>query len=267
MTNETLLVAGVDGPEIFHTLEGEGRYVGYPAIFLRLSSCNLTCKGFISKDSPNGCDSYVSWSKKNKMTFEEIALFFEDRGFHTQLQNGAILKLTGGEPLIWQDKLLKFTQFILDRWFAKGVEDKPFGVITERYLHIDFETNGTIMPKYKDWYALDAVVTFTTSPKLSNNGDAETLRYKPEVLRSLVENTACFKFVVKQESDLEEILERYINDPRVAVPSAYVWLMPMCGSRAELLQVGPIVAGLCKKYGFKFSNRLHLQLWDLALKV
>jgi hypothetical protein len=43
--------------------------------------------------------------------------------------------------------------------------------------------------------------------------------------------------------------------------------MPMCGSRKELLEVGPEVAEICKKHGFKFSNRMHLQIWDKALKV
>ena len=57
---------------VFYTLEGEGRYIGYPSVFMRMSMCNLTCIGFKSEDSPNGCDSYISWSKKNKMTFEEM---------------------------------------------------------------------------------------------------------------------------------------------------------------------------------------------------
>ena len=51
---------------IFYTIEGEGEYIGQPSVFMRMAMCNLTCIGFASEDSPNGCDSFVSWSVKNK---------------------------------------------------------------------------------------------------------------------------------------------------------------------------------------------------------
>ena len=66
---ETLLVSD---DKAFYTLEGEGEFVGMPSVFFRLSMCNLTCEGFASEDSPHGCDSFISWSVKNKMTFNEI---------------------------------------------------------------------------------------------------------------------------------------------------------------------------------------------------
>ena len=58
--------------KIFYTVEGEGEFMGYPSVFMRLSMCNLTCKGFASEDSPHGCDSYISWSVKNKLTLKEV---------------------------------------------------------------------------------------------------------------------------------------------------------------------------------------------------
>lgn len=244
---------------VFYTLEGEGYYIGYPSVFMRLSMCNLTCIGFKSEDAPFGCDSYVSWSKKNRMTFEEIAQLFEKNDYHEKLKQGALLKITGGEPFIQQKNLLDFVEFIVKRW---GFNDNDGPI-----LHIDFETNGTIMPD-NEWNELSGVyVSYTTSPKLSSNGDPEDKRFKPEVLRYLIKNRACFKFVAKQESDLDEVLEKYVNNPDVGLPSELVWIMPMCGSRKELLEVGPIVAEICKKYAFKFSNRMHLQIWDKALKV
>lgn len=254
---------------VFYTLEGEGQYIGYPSVFMRLSMCNLTCIGFKSEDAPFGCDSYVSWSKKNKMTFEEIAQLFEKNDYHEKLKQGALLKLTGGEPFIQQKNLIEFIKFIRDRWgfFSWECDYDPMVCgPREPQLRIDFETNGTIMPD-PEWLELGCSVTFTTSPKLSSNGDPEEKRFKPEVLRFLMQNSACFKFVVRTESDLTEILEKYVNNPDVAVPSELVWIMPMCGSREELLKVGPVVAEICKKYCFKFSNRMHLQIWDKALKV
>jgi organic radical activating enzyme len=255
---------------VFYTLEGEGRFIGWPSVFMRLSMCNLTCIGFKSEDAPFGCDSYVSWSKKNKMTFEEIALLFEKNDYHEKLKQGAILKLTGGEPFIQQKNLIEFVKFIIDRWgFSKsdGILETWFDVDAHNpILKVDFETNGTIMPD-DEWFNIGCLVSFTTSPKLSSNGDPEEKRFKTDVLRFLVQHNACFKFVAKQESDLDEVLEKYINNPDVGLPSEYVWIMPMCGSRKELLEVGPVVAEICKKYSFKFSNRMHLQIWDKALKV
>ena len=256
---------------VFYTLEGEGEYTGWPSVFMRMSMCNLTCIGFKSEDAPYGCDSYISWSKKNKMNFEEIAQYFEQRGYHDRLREGAILKLTGGEPFIQQKNLLEFVKFIHARWGfsdydCNNYEDINITLNKPRLL-IDFETNATLMP-YPEWAESGKwKCTFTTSPKLSNNGDPVEKRYKPEVLRYLVDHNACFKFVAKKESDLDEVFEKYINNPDINLQRDKIWVMPMCGSRKELMEVGPVVADICKKHGFKFSNRLHLQIWDLALRV
>ena len=248
MSKETIIFLSDD--KVFYTLEGEGEYVGHPSVFMRLSMCNLTCKGFASADSPKGCDSFISWSVKNRMTCSDVLDHMDSEGFTKHLRNGAIWKITGGEPLIQQKALLD-----LVRDFVKRNGFIP---------HIDFETNATIQPD-DAWKAYKA--TYTTSPKLSNNGDPVEKRYKPAVLRWHVENNSGFKFVVSSQQDMDEILERYINDPDVLIPSHRVWLMPCCGSRKEHIDVAPVVADICKNHGFKFSPRLQLIIWDKALKV
>ena len=87
------------------------------------------------------------------------------------------------------------------------------------------------------------------------------------MLRYLIKRHACFKFVAKQESDLDEVFKKYVDNPDIDLPRDLIWVMPMCGSRKELLEVGPAVADICKKHNLKFSNRMHLQVWDKALKV
>lgn len=239
--------------KIFYTLEGEGKYIGQPSVFMRMSMCNLTCQGFKSEASPYGCDSFVSWSIKNKLAYEELAKMFETERYDQHLKNGAILKYTGGEPLIQQKALIEFTEFIWKRW----------GFLP----HIDFETNATIMP-LPEW-SEKFYATFTTSPKLSSNGDPEDKRYKPEVLewhkKKALINHSSFKFVVKDEIDVTEVFEKYIN--KFGIPRSSVWFMPMCGSRAEHIEIAPSVAELAKKHRVNFSPRLHLLLWDMALKV
>jgi len=237
--------------KIFYTVEGEGEYAGIPSVFMRLSMCNLTCKGFASADAPHGCDSFISWSIKNKMTFEDIFQFMIDNDYHTKLAQGAIWKITGGEPLIQQKQLLRLAEAFRDKFKFNPI--------------IDFETNATILPDER-WLS-EFRATFTTSPKMSNNGDPEEKRYKPQVLKWHSENLSGFKFVINSESDIEEVLEKYINNPDINVPINRVWLMPCCGSRAELAEKSAMVAELCKKHMFNFSPRLQLLIWDKALKV
>jgi 6-pyruvoyltetrahydropterin 2'-reductase len=235
--------------KIFHTIEGEGEYIGKPSVFMRVSMCNLTCKGFASKDSPHGCDSFVSWSVKNKMTYDEILDLMEQSNYIKFLNRGDILKITGGEPLVQQKNLLEFMRAFVNRYSFVP--------------RIDFETNATLLP-LEPWYD-EYFATFTTSPKLSNNGDPENKRYIPSTLEWHAKNGSGFKFVVAKESDLDEIYTKYID--RFNIRRNKIWLMPCCGSREEHVKISPIVAEFCKERGLNFSPRLQLVIWDKALKV
>lgn len=250
ISKEDYLLISDDGPG-FHTIEGEGEYIGWPSVFMRLFGCNLTCKGWASPDSPWGCDSYISWSKKNKYTFEEMFKFYEENGLVDKLRRGDIWKITGGEPMLRQKPLLNFVEAFRNR----------YGFLPR----IDFETNGTILPE-KRWVE-EFNVTFTTSPKLSSNGDPKEKRYNLETLKFHVEKLSCFKFVVKTKEDIQELFVEYINHPSLMIPRSRVWIMVCAGSRQEHVQNAEEVAEICKQYGFKMSPRLHLMVWDKALKV
>lgn len=236
---------------LFYTLEGEGEYIGKPSVFMRLSMCNLTCKGFASADSPHGCDSYISWSIKNKMSFNDIFKLMDDNKYVDKLISGAILKITGGEPLIQQKQLLKFIE--------------AFRLKYKFIPTIDFETNATIHPE-NAWLAYNA--TFTTSPKLTSNGDDEEKTYKPDVLKWHVINKSGFKFVISQSEDIDEIWRKYVTDNNgINIPLHRIWFMPCCGSRIEHIEKAPAVAEYAKALNVNFSPRLHLLVWDKALKV
>lgn len=237
---------------IFYTIEGEGEYIGQPSVFMRMSMCNLTCAGFASGDSPNGCDSFISWSVKNKKTFNEIFQLLEDGNHVTHLRDGAIWKLTGGEPMIQQKQLLRFVKAFVEKYN-----------FTPR---IDFETNATLMPD-ESWVT-EFNATFTTSPKLTTNGDPEEKTYKPEVLKWHKNRNSGFKFVINKAEDIEEIWRKYINDKEgINISLNRVWFMPCCGSREEHIVKAPAVAEYAKAMHVNFSPRLHLLLWNMALKV
>ena len=245
---ETLLVSD---DKAFYTIEGEGEFAGIPSVFFRLSMCNLTCKGFASEDSPHGCDSYISWSIKNKMTFNEIFEYFEEHKLVDNLYNGAIFKITGGEPLVQQKQLLKFMEAFVSKYRFCPV--------------IDFETNATIQPNEK-WLEVYHA-SFTTSPKLTSNGDPEKRSYKPKVLKWHREVGSGFKFVITTDKDINEIWRKYVDDDTVRIPKNRIWFMPCCGSRKEHIENAPAVAEYAKAMNVNFSPRLHLLVWDMALKV
>ena len=237
---------------VFYTIEGEGEYIGQPSVFMRMSMCNLTCIGFASEDSPNGCDSYVSWSVKNKKTFTEVFELMEDNNYIEYLRHNAILKLTGGEPFIQEKQLLKFIEAFRDRY---------------KFIpRIDFETNATLTPSSR--WREEFKATFTTSPKLISNGDPEEKTYKPEVLKWHVTNGSGFKFVINSDKDIEEIWRKYVyDDLGINVPLFRIWFMPCCGSREEHVEKAPAVAEYAKAMHVNFSPRLQLLVWNKALKV
>lgn len=248
--NTEILILSDD--KLFYTIEGEGEYIGQPSVFMRMSMCNLTCKAFASADSPNGCDSFISWSVKNKMTFAEIFQLMEEQNYVEYLRNKAIFKLTGGEPLVQQKQLLKFMAAFVIR----------YGFLPR----IDFETNATITPDER--WVTEFNSTFTTSPKLTTNGDPEEKTYKPDVLRWHADHNSGFKFVINSSYDIEEIWQKYVDDYEgINVPLQRVWFMPCCGSREEHIERAPVVVEYAKAMHVNFSPRLHLLVWNKALKV
>lgn len=249
MNNELLFAGEDDNPEVFETVDGEGPLVGKPSIFIRLFGCNLRCGMFASADSPYGCDSYISWSKKHRVSFEELDKIFEERNYVEKFRGGTYLKVSGGEPTLRQQPILDYIAYFSEK----------YGFIPR----IDVETNCTITP-VADWQE-KYNATFTVSPKLSTNGDAIEKTYKPETIQWHVDHMSSFKFVVTRSEDIDEIWTKFVTP--FNIPKHRIWLMPCCGSRAEHIERAPAVVEYAKALGVNFSPRLHLLLWDLALRV
>jgi inhibitor of KinA sporulation pathway (predicted exonuclease) len=132
---------------------------------------------------------------------------------------------------------------------------------------IDFESNATIMPspRWKEEFK----ATFTTSPKLTTNGDPERKTYKPEVLKYHKSIGSGFKFVINDpKADIKEIWRKYVEDEEgINVPLDRIWFMPVAGSRKEHIENAAAVVEYAKAMHVNFSARLHLLVWDMALKV
>jgi organic radical activating enzyme len=243
-----------DGPEIFHTIQGEGVSVGAPAVFIRASRCNLHCVwcdtdhtwNFQGTPWPHEKDAAPGYTKhlKAEVTYEitprEAAARILAFACHRTV-------ITGGEPLLQEDAFSEMIQQI------RAVQaDHVFEV----------ETNGTRIPS-PDFYA--GVDQFNVSPKLSNAAMPEPLRLNAPALKFFAQSPkAWFKFVVAQPADLEEIRELIATH---AIPPQRVLLMPEGRTTEELDLHGPWLAEICRNQGFRFCDRLHIRLWGDARGV
>ena len=227
-------------PEIFHTLQGEGPSLGAPAVFLRLSLCNLHC---------HWCDTPYTWNWEKTPWKHQDGIKFSKSEQIIELSPAEIaplishyncdrLVLTGGEPLLQQKALAQLTQLL------PGIS------------FIEVETNGTQVP---DDDFISIPTQFNVSPKLSNSGMDESLRLNFAALRVLASTpTSFFKFVVCNQADLEEVQSL---QEKLFLTSNRISLMPE-GRDAETLHSRSLwLADICRDQGYRFSPRLHVLLW------
>jgi 7-carboxy-7-deazaguanine synthase len=273
--------------ELFYSIQGEGRYMGVPSVFLRTFGCNFKCAGFgmprgeISIEADDiaythaniesfqkyeelplvstGCDSYASWHPAFKdlspmLTSEaivdrimEIIPFNEWRDEH--------LVITGGEPLLgWQ------------RAYPELLEHPKMKSLKE----ITFETNGTqkLDPKFKDYLIKWGLkergynkLTFSVSAKLSCSGEERHEAIRPDVIREYEEvGYTYLKFVVATEEDAEEAIET-IDIYRAEGFAGPVYLMPVGGVESVYSLNNRRVAELAMKNGLRYSDRLQVPLF------
>lgn len=236
-----ILAKSGNTPEIFHTVQGEGRNVGMPTIFVRLSLCNLHCVW---------CDAYYTFNWVGtpwKSNFPKV----EKPDYQIQLEPLEVLEnirrlsncqnivLTGGEPLLQQKQLVPLL-----------IQLKELG------YWIEIETNGTIIPivdQYIDQY--------NCSPKLTNSANPHRIREKEDALMFFSSSTKTwFKFVIQNEGDLEEVLSLIT---RYKIPRERTFLMPEGITSEELHIKSGWLVDVCKQYGLRFSSRLQIELYGL----
>ena len=239
--------------EHFYSIQGEGKTMGVPSVFVRLTACNLMCGGRgTEKDFKlhNGatwrCDSIEVWRKGERYDEKEFAKLVV-KEYKKHLNNGAHLILTGGEPIL-QQKALKV--FIEELKSLLGF--KPF---------IEIETNGTIIPTI----IYDYIDIINCSPKLSNSGEVKEKRIKKEVLKYYNNSPkSIFKFVVSRQKDIAEILDL---QNKLNLKTKKIYLMPSAEDQKELKKNQDLVLEYCMEKTFNFSTRLQIILWNKTTGV
>ena len=238
--------------EAFLSIQGEGAYQGGLAIFLRFLGCNLNCSGFgvqtkSLKTGENllGCDSIRAVFKGHfdHKTYNADEILSLVDGLCKGLKQKPIIVLTGGEPLIWH-KNENFINLVKN-------------LLVDYEVH--FETNGTILVDF-DKFEIYRNCHFVLGVKLANSGINEQKRINLDAILAIKNNakSSFLKFVLSRcdDSELDEIMniKNKVNLP--------VWCMAMGADRATLEKNALKTAEFAIKYGFNYSERIHIRLWS-----
>jgi organic radical activating enzyme len=274
--------------ELFYSIQGEGRYMGVPSVFLRTFGCNFKCAGFgmprgeMSHEATDiaathtmitpftkyedlplvstGCDSYASWHPD----FKELSPMLESNAIVNRIMEilpqdhwkDEHLVITGGEPLLgWQRAYPE----LLDHPKMDGLKE------------ITFETNGTqkLTEEFKEYLVkwqmpnMDFAreVTFSVSAKLPCSGEKWEEAILPEIVCEYEDfGTAYLKFVIATEQDFADA-ECAIAAYRTAGFKGHVYLMPVGGVESVYAMNNRNVALLAMKNGLRYSDRLQVPLF------
>ena len=278
--------------ELFYSIQGEGRYMGVPSVFMRTFGCNFRCKKFgrprdeeIEGANPEvaeimkrvdqfksynelplvstGCDTYAAIYPE----FKDLSPYRSPEEIVTDIMamlpyrqwRDEHLVITGGEPLLaWQ----QIYPVLLSR---------PEML---RLKEITFETNGTqlLYPEFRHFllnWTLNPTfgrrgpnaLTFSVSAKLSCSGESREDAIRPDVIMQYQEvGHTYLKFVIAQEQDAEEALE-VLEIYRREGFTGDVYLMPVGGVESVYSLNNRRVADLAMQHGLRYSDRLQVPLF------
>ena len=289
--------------EAFYSVQGEGRFVGVPSVFLRTFGCNFRCMNFgLNRDEPSRAEKQANGIKHNPEVADLLAkevhkttTDFNDLPIiHTGCDTYASIypefkhfnKQAEVDEVV--EHLLSLTPE--GKWTMDNGQDihlimtggEPLLAWQRLYIelfehprmqdlkNVTFETNTTQHLK-DDFYNYLSdqdrfEVTWSCSPKLSVSGEPWDTAIKPDVASkySNVDGSNIYlKFVVATQDDFDEVT-RAVQEYRSAGVDCPVYLMPLGGRSEEYNLNVQEVAEACMERGWRFTPRLHISLFGNA---
>jgi organic radical activating enzyme len=228
----------LDVHSIFYTIQGEGPFCGTPAVFVRLSGCNLQCPG---------CDTDYT-SKRARM--DPLTILTRIAQEHRIAAEKPLVVITGGEP------------------FRQNLSPLLYLLCWNKYF-VQIESNGALEPSESGLYSKDIGkrdgVYIVCSPKTG------------KVHPKMMELACCFKYVLDYRSVSEvdglpiAVLDHTVKE-QVARPLGDAWFRPIYLQPMDYTRIIPsgstdvdyhnrmalhVVQRSCLKHGYILQLQVH----------
>lgn len=275
--------------EMFHSIQGEGKYTGVPSFFIRVSGCNLRC---VFKGSM--CDTPYSSFNPEKSKYDSMEnLVTEFIKLSQQYPKTTHIVITGGEPMLYAKDIQEFLKTVHYR--------ESQSEFSKNYA-VTIETNGTL-PALRAWeseetdedgiHYIEYIDTYSISPKLSTSTDYkckvidkktmerhEKTRINYDSLTSYIKYVKDvedlvgdnfpdlqLKFVYSGEdsvAEIKDILAELIHNSGCDCDwlNSKVMLMPEAVTNDQLQAHQKECIDVCLKEGWRFCDRLHIRVWN-----
>ncbi len=277
--------------ETFYSIQGEGRLVGVPSIFIRLMNCVLSCPYCDSKHASR-CLDIPKYNIDSKQAVIKFAYEIGDK-YCKEFPDCKNIVITGGEPLLESNwELLRIFCAILCNKYNYYISfettmipninlfktsnivevynkfSKEFNIFSENemkvdpYLYDNYNFNTTVCPKidtacYPIEVKLEDILNY----------------YIPNNWVFFSDNNIDYKIVYYKEVeyDILKLIEK-INEETVEDIRDYLYIMPFTPTGKKFNEKNWKNSCLeavefCKKYSLNYTPRTHVDLWGLKRGV
>lgn len=238
--------------ELHTCIQGEGLLSGVPHILLRMTGCPLRCQfGNSFCDTP-----YASWKpEKGKYKWTDVARIYDQ---NPQIRHTMI---TGGSPTMHENVLRELTYFIAGKY------NHVITIETEGSKFIS-DLHGmcymSLSPKLESSIPKVGTINPFTGKKVTENDRIkhEKNRTKYDEMKKLLDHYGGYlKPVINYDTFEQDVAEVKQIQKLLGVENYNVYLMPAGANNEELMMNRKKLVEYCIKFGYNYTDRLHIVIY------